>query len=540
MRLLLLIFAALLATAQEDHSRHSHPAPRLGSVTFPTSCNAAAQPSIVRGVALLHSFGYEEARLAFNEAAKSDPACAMAHWGVARSWYHPIWAPPSPDELKQAAAALERALAAGAKTARERDYIDALAVFYKDAQTVPHAVRAKAYAEALAGVAERHPSDDEAAIFHALQLVAIGYLDPTDKTYTWQKKGGEILNRVLPRQANHPGVAHYIIHGLDYPSVAELGLKAARAYAKIAPDSPHALHMPSHIFTRLGLWDDSIVSNAASAKSAIAQAQRLRGGGGAFDQLHAIDYLVYAYLQQARDKSAQQVLTEMAAITTLDENQFAAAYAFAASPARWALERRDWKAASALEVAPSWFPWNRFRNAEALVHYARAIGAARAGDLATARRAAAELESIRKALPVTRDYDWAGSVTVQAETAAALIECAGGNKTEGLRMLRAAADREDAIDKHPVTPGALLPVRELLADVLLENGMAAEALQQYEAVLKIAPRRFLATAGAARAADKAGDKLKARAFAMQLLELGKNAESPRPELAWARSYAGNK
>ena len=269
-------------------------------------------------------------------------------------------------------------------------------MFYKDWQTVDHATRAKAYEQALAKVRERHPNDDEAAIFHALQLVAIGYLDPTDKTYAWQKKGGEILNQVLPRHQNHPGVAHYIIHSLDYPSIAELGLKAARAYAKIAPDSPHALHMPSHIFTRLGLWDDSIASNTASAKSAVAQAQRLRGGGGAFDQLHAIDYLVYAYLQQARDKSAQKVLAEMTAITKLDENQFAAAYAFAASPARWALERHDWKAAAALEVKPAWFPWNRFRNAEALVHYAKAIGAARAGDAAAARRSAEEIAAIRK------------------------------------------------------------------------------------------------------------------------------------------------
>jgi hypothetical protein len=289
----------------------------------------------------LHSFGYEEARLAFNEAAKADPTCGIAHWGVARTWYHPIWAPPSPEELKQGKAALDRALATGAKTQRERDYIQALEAFYKDWEKTGHATRAKAYEQALGKVRERYPDDDEAAIFHALQLVAIGYLDPTDKSYSWQKKGGEILNQVLPRHQKHPGVAHYIIHSVDYPSIAELGLKAARAYAKIAPDSPHALHMPSHIFTRLGLWQESVASNAASAKSAVAQAQRLHGGGGAFDQLHAIDYLVYAHLQQAKDTSAQRALAEMAAIAKLNENQFAAAYAFAASPARWALERHE-------------------------------------------------------------------------------------------------------------------------------------------------------------------------------------------------------
>jgi tetratricopeptide (TPR) repeat protein len=536
----LLILGVALAVAQEDHSRHEHPVAGLGTVNFPASCNAYAQKWISHGAALLHSFGYEEARLAFDKAAKADPSCGMAYWGVARTWYHPIWAPPSSDELKQGADAIQRALSTGAQTERERDYINALAVFYKDWQTIDHASRVKAYEQALAKVSARHPGDDEAAIFHALQLVAIGYLDPTDKTYAWQKKGGEILNAVLPRHQNHPGVAHYIIHSVDYPSIAELGLQAARAYAKIAPDSPHALHMPSHIFTRLGLWDDSIASNIASAKSAVAQARRLRGGGGAFDQLHAMDYLVYAYLQQGRDQSAQSVLAEMGTTTKLDENQFAAAYAFAASPARLALERHDWKAAAALEVKPAWFPWNLFRNAEALVHYAKAIGAARWGDLSAAHRSAEALAAIRSGLPASRDYDWSGSIGAQWEAANALIEAAEGKKDEGFRLLRAAAEHEDAVDKHPVTPGALLPVREVLADLLLENGAPAEALKEYEAVLKTAPRRFNATAGAAKAADEAGNKAKAREYAMQLLKIAKNAEGLRPQLAWARDYIRKK
>jgi len=539
-RLVLLILCAVLAAAQEDHSQHQHAVAGLGTVNFPVSCNAAAQESIARGVALLHSFGYEEARIAFNDAARADPACAMAHWGVARTWYHPIWAPPSPGELKQGAEALERAQAAGAKTARERDYIEALAVFYRDWQTVDHTTRAKAHEQALAGVSERHAGDDEAAIFHALQLVAVGYLDPADKTYTWQNRGAEILNRMLHRNRNHPGVAHYIIHSVDYPSTAELGLQAARAYAQIAPDSPHALHMPSHIFTRLGLWDDSIASNTASVRSAIAQAQRLHGGGGAFDQLHAMDYLVYAYLQQAKDTSARKVLADMEDITRLDENQFAAAYAFAAAPARWALERHDWKAAAALEIRPAWFPWNRFRNAEALVHYARAIGASRAGDVAAARRSIDEIAAIARTMPALGNYDWSGSMGAQREAATALVAVAEGKKEAGIRLLRVAADHEDAIDKHPVTPGALLPVREMLADLLLEDGAAPEALKEYEAVLKTAPRRFNATAGAARAADKAGDKTKAGAYAIELREIANNAETSRPELEWARVYPDRK
>jgi hypothetical protein len=537
---LLFLGLALAATGQEDHAKHQHDVAGLGTVNFSTSCNDFAKLSITRGVALLHSFGYEESRRAFMQAAKADPACGMAHWGVARTWYHPIWAPPSPDELKQGAAALDQALAAGAKTERERDYINSLAVFYKDWQTVDHATRVKAYEQALGKLSQRYRDDDEAAIFHALQLVAIGYLDPTDKTYEWQKKGAAILNQLLPRHPNHPGIAHYVIHSVDYPSTAELGLKAARAYAKIAPDSSHALHMPSHIFTRLGLWDDSISSNIAAAKSGVAQAKRLHGGGGAFDQLHAIDYLVYAYLQQGKDKSAQKLLTEMAAIAKLDENQFAAAYAFAAAPARWALERHDWKAAAALQLQPSWFPWARFRNTEAMVYYARAIGAARTGDVAAARLSADEIDAIRKGLPATRDYNWAGSIGAQWEAANALITFLEGKKDEGLRLLRTAADHEDAVDKHPVTPGALLPVREILADLLLETGAAREALEEYQAVLKFAPRRFNATAGAAKAADKSGDTAQARSYAMQLVEIAKGAETPRPELVWARGYLAKK
>jgi hypothetical protein len=540
MRPVLLILCAILATAQEDHSQHQHAVASLGTVDFRTSCNATAQKLISRGAALLHSFGYEEARIAFNDAAKADRSCAMAYWGVARTWYHPIWAPPSPDELKQGAASLDRALAIDAKTGRERDYIQSLSVFYKDWETVDHVARAKSYEQALARVCDRNPNDDEAKILHALQLVAIGYLDPTDKSYAWQKKGSEILNRLLARHQNHPGVAHYIIHSVDYPALAELGLKAARAYAAIAPDSPHALHMPSHIFTRLGLWDDSIASNVASTKSAITQTQRLHGAGGSFDQLHAIDYLVYAYLQQAKDTSARKVLAEMHDVTGLDENQFAAAYAFAASPARWALERHDWRAAAMLEALPAWFPWNRFRNVEALVHYARAIGAARAGDVLAARRSVDEITSIRMAIPATLDYDWSGSIGTQWEAATALIAWAEGKKAEGIRLLRMAADHEDAVDKHPVTPGPLLPVREMLADLLLEDGAAAEALTEYEAVLKTAPRRFNATAGAAKAADRAADKTRARAYAIQLRELANNAETSRPELEWSSAYLRRK
>ncbi|MEO8597023.1 MAG: hypothetical protein ABI759_27140 [Candidatus Solibacter sp.] len=539
MRFAFLLLFPILAAAQEDHSQHQHPVAGLGNVDFPTTCNPPAQQAMTRGVAMLHSFGYEEARRTFGEAAKADPACVMAHWGIARTWYHPVWAPPTADELKQGAAALDLATHNPAKSPREQGYIDALAVFYRDWQTVDHITRARNYEKALGELSSSNPKDDEAAIFHALQLVAIGYLDPTDKTYAWQKRGSAILNRVLPNHADHPGVAHYIIHAVDYPSLAELGLKAARAYAAIAPDSPHALHMPSHIFTRLGMWDDSIVSNLASAKSGVAQAERLHGRSGSFDELHALDYLMYAYLQEAKDTSAQKVLARMSELKQLDENQFAAAYAFAASPARWALERHDWKAAAALQTSPTWFPWDRYRNMEALALYAKAIGAARAGDVKAARAATAQVDAILKQLPATRDYDWGGSLGAQWEAANALIAWAEGRKQEALRLLRAAADHEDAVDKHPVTPGALLPVREMLADLLMAEGVPGAALLEYEAVLKTAPRRFNATAGAAMAADKSGDKAKARAYATQLLEVTREAEVQRPEMKWARAYTSN-
>ena len=537
---LLLILGGALAAAQEDHSRHQHAVAGLGTVNFPTSCNASAQKLISRGAALLHSFGYEEARLAFNEAAKADPACAMAHWGVARTWYHPIWAPPSPDELKQGAAALERALANGAKTERERDYIHALAVFYKDWQTVDHATRAKAYEQALAKVRERHPNDDEAAIFHALQLVAIGYLDPTDKTYAWQKKGGEILNQVLPRHQNHPGVAHYIIHSVDYPSIAELGLKAARAYAKIAPDSPHALHMPSHIFTRLGLWDDSIASNTASAKSASRRHNGCAAAGARSTSFTPSITWSMPISSRRRTKalkrcwrrwrpSPSSTRTSSPRPTLLPPRRRAgrSSGTIGKPLPRWRSSRRGSRGIGS-ETRKRWCITRK--RSERPVRATRRLRGARPK----------KSRAIRKALPATRDYDWTGSIGAQWEAATALIAFAEGKKDEGLRLLRTAADHEDAVDKHPVTPGALLPVREILADLLLENGAAPEALNEYEAVLKIAPRRFNATAGAAKAADKAGDKTKARAYAMQLLEIAKNAEASRPELAWARGYVGKK
>lgn len=524
--------------AQEDHQHHEHPAGGLGSVNFRTSCSAEAQDQFTRAVALLHSFGYEEARRAFTEAAARDPSCAMAHWGVAMTWYHPIWSQPTPEELKQGAAASDRARAIPAGTEREKDFIQALALFYKDGQRADHRTRATAYEQGMAQIHQRYPADDEAAIFCALAM--LGNLDQADRTYAKQKEAAKLLNAVLGNNPNHPGVVHYIIHSYDYPPLAELALPAARAYAKIAPDSPHALHMPTHIFTRLGLWEDSIQSNLASAKSAKERAARMHPGAGSFDQLHAMDYLVYAYLQEARDMSAKRVLDEMAAMTRVDDEQPAAAHSFAAAPQRYALERQDWKAAARMETGPAWFPWNRLPAFEAVGHYGRAIGAARAGELAVARREIAMLAALQKQVPPAKDYDWSSAVGAQREAAQALVTFAEGNKKEALAALHMAADHEEAVDKHAISPGAILPVREMLGDLLMEAGMPARALAAYEASLKIAPHRFHSVAGAARAAELTGDAIKARAYYLDLVRLGEHAEAPRPELARARGYLKKK
>ena len=534
----IILAGALLGAAclwsQEDHSGHEHGISGLGSVNFPTSCAPAAGKQFMRAVALLHSFGYEEARRTFTEVGKSDPGCAMAHWGVAMTWYHPIWAPPTADELKQGAAASMRALAIPARTPREKDFIAALALFYQDWSSMDHRTRASAYENAMAQIHRRYPADDEAALFYALSM--LGNLDQTDTAYAKQNQAAKLLNAVLPKNPRHPGVAHYLIHSYDYPALAELALPAARAYAKIAPDAPHALHMPSHIFTRLGLWEDSIQSNLSSAKAARERAARMHSGAGSFDQLHAMDYLVYAYLQEARDRSALGVLREMAAMSRLDEQQFAAAYSFAAAPQRYALERHDWAASAGIELAPGWFDWKRHPQFEAVAHYGRAIGAARSGQPDLARGEIAALAELQKRVPPAKDYDWSSAVAAQRETAEALLSFAAGKNAEALAALRKAAGHEEAVDKHAVSPGALLPSRELLGDLLLDTGAAGNALEAYEAVLKIAPHRFNSVAGAARAARLTGDRIKARAYSLDLVRLGERAETPRPEIAQARAY----
>jgi hypothetical protein len=538
---LVVLLSARAPAQQSGHDTHAHEhGERLGAVRFPTSCAPAARPHFERGVALLHSFQYDESLKAFDAAAQADPRCAMAQWGVAMTLYHPIWAAgnpsaaPTPAELERGRAAVERAKALPAATDRERDYIEAIAAFYRDSERLDHATRAEAYARAMEQVARRHAQDPEASIFYAAAL--LGTAPATDKTYARQKKAAQILNAVLPKTRDHPGVAHYLIHSFDYPDLAQLALPAARAYAKIAPSSSHALHMPSHIFTRLALWPESIRSNLDSAAAARRSMARTRPGATHFDELHAMDYLVYAHLQRGEDKKADAVLAQMRAVKSLDVPNFAAAYAFAAAPVRPLLERRRWAEAAALRLSPPDFPWRNFAWAEAIVEFGRALGAARSADSRYAADSVANLARIRSALSEARDPYWADQVEVQRRAAAAWLARARGEDRDALESMRSAADLEDSMDKHPVTPGPVLPARELLGDLLVELGRPAEAVVEYERSLARSPGRFNSLAGAGRAAAAAGDRAKARQFYEKLAAQCRGAETDRSELDEARAF----
>jgi tetratricopeptide (TPR) repeat protein len=514
--LVILLLARPLAAQMDPHDHHAMTSERLGTVSFPISCNADVQPKFTRAVALLHSFWYEEAEKAFVEVAKADPACGIAWWGAAMSNYHEVWPSPySPAELAHGLAAAQKAESTGAKTAREKGYINAIAAFYRDADKVDIVPRSRAYEAAMEQLTKDFPDDDEAQIFYGLALIAHGMSTPTDKTYAYQKKAAGIFNRLLVTHPDHPGIAHYLIHSFDYPSLAPLALNAAYAYAKIAPSSPHALHMPSHIFVRLGMWKETIDSNLSSANAAREYASRAHPGAMSFDMLHAYDYLVYAYLQLGEDAKVQRVIDDLSTVKELDVENFAGYYALAAIPARFALERHRWADAAALTVRPAEFPWDRYAYAEALTWYARAIGAARGGDPARARADVERLKQLRQKL---NSY-WANQVDIQIRAADGWIAHAEGHNEEAETSLRSAADLEDSTEKSPVTPGSILPAREMLGDLLLESNQPQKALDAYERSLKDSPNRFNGLSGAARAAQLSGDRGKARTYYVQVAKL---------------------
>lgn len=494
----------------------------LGKVHFETSCTPEAAATFDRAMLFQHSFWYRASQRSFEAALKADPGCAIAYWGTALSLlWNPHAAPPVKN-LADGAAAIRKGKEAGARTERERDYLAALSAMYADFDKVDHRTRLLNYRNAMEQLAAKYPDDDEAQIFYALVLNTSA--SPADKTYAQQLKGAAILEKMWDRQPDHPGIAHYLIHLYDTPALAEKGLTAARRYAKVAPDAPHALHMPSHIFTRVGYWQESIDSNAASARAAKADRE-------ASDQLHAMDYQVYAYLQLGQDARASAVIDEMATVKGFSETFMPGPFALAASQARYVVERNAWKEATALEVRPNPLPF-----VPAITWFAKALGSARTGDTAQAEAAIARLTALRDELREKKDAYWSEQVDIQGQVATAWVLFATGRKDEALAKMSAAADAEDKTDKSPVTPGPLIPARELYGTMLLEQGKATDALVAFEATLRKEPNRLNAILGAAVAAEAAGDKAKAGQHFAAAARQASDASADRPDIKKARAF----
>ena len=507
-------------------------------VDFATSCSPAVQHLFKHAVWTLHSFWYPEALKDFTAVTEVDPNCAIGYWGIAMSHWYPLWFPPSPAALKAGSEAVEKAMAATTKTEREKDYITAIAAFYRDNDKLDHRTRAVAYEKAMEQVYLKYPEDREAGVFYALALDTTA--PPTDKTYTNQKKAAEILNNVWKEQPNHPGVVHYLIHSDDSAKFAQAGLDAAICYAKIAPDVPHALHMPSHIFTRLGMWQESIDSNRAANAAALAYVRKNLGPDG-FDgeTVHTMDYLEYAYLQTAQDGPAKIVVDELIGFRQSAGANLPTAYAVAAIPVRFALERRDWVGAASLSPPAIGFPLERFPWAEAMISFGRALGEARTGNITGAQAEIANLQSLKDQLVAAKDTYWANQVEVLRLSAAGILARVQGGDTKAVELVRAAADLDATMDKHPATPSSVLPARELLGDLLLELHQPAAALTEYKEMLRTDPNRFRSILGEARAAKQSGDAAAAHDAYDKLVALSKPTGPERPELAEAKAYLTN-
>ena len=516
----LTVGAALIAVAQSSSAQTDDS--KLGKVHFETSCTPEAQKLFDKAMLYQHSFWYHASHMAFENVLKADPECGIAYWGMAlSSLLNPHIAPPAKN-LAEGAAAIAKGKSVGAKSQRERDYIDALAVMYADYEKVDHRTRIEAYSKAMGQLAQRYLNDDEAQIFYALSLNTSA--SAADKTYANQLKGARILEPIFERQPQHPGVAHYLIHLYDYPPLAAQGLKAARLYAKIAPASSHAQHMPSHIFTRLGYWQESIDSNIVSQRAA-------KEAGESASQLHAMDYMVYAYLQLGQDAKAEAVIDDMKTVNGVSETYLPGPYSLAVSAARYAIEHSDWGAAATLEVRPS-----PLAQVQAITYFARALGAAHLGNLNAAKTDTAKLGELRDKLREAKNGYWAEQVDIQQKIASAWLLYAEGKYDEALNTMSAAADAEDKTEKSPVTPGAPRPARELYGVMLLERGKAGEALTAFEATLKKEPNRLGAYVGAAKAAEKTGDVAKARVDYEKIVSMAGNADKTRKEVSDARAH----
>jgi tetratricopeptide (TPR) repeat protein len=518
-----------------------------GTVDFQVSCAPAVRGEFVRGVALLHSFFYEEARRIFTSVAAEDPKCAMAQWGIAMTWWHPIWTPPTPDEMSAGKAAIQKALEMTAGTERERRFITALNAYYSTPDgpatgatgqschgPVGPRDRVIAYEREMRALSERYPDDFETQTFYALAVLAVGYANPTDTTLSNQLKAAAILEKLWKKNRNHPGVAHYLIHSYDYPALAERGLVAARSYGAIAPWVPHALHMPSHIYTRLGMWEESIGANRSSADASRAYAAMRHRDATEAEELHALDYLAYSYLQEGQDAKAKEIVDFVATVReTNPKLEFSAAYALAAIPSRYALERDAWSEAATLPVRelPHWSPFPSF---EGLIEYSHALGLAHTGDLEGARKAIGRMRQLRDSSTDPRLNYFRTQLEQQMQAASAWVAHAENKPDDAIDILRRAADAEDNLGKHPVSPGALVPAREQLGDLLLKLDRPQEAQKEFEAALKIYPGRFRGLYGAAQAAEQSGEKEKANHYYAKLIEQTGKADGSRSELVELR------
>jgi hypothetical protein len=498
------------------------------SVNFDTSCSPALKPDLNRAVALQHSFWFPEAIKGFNDVLAKDPSCAIAYWGIALSqWGNPFAGLRAPQQIQLGRDAIQKAQSTGSPTPRERAYIDAAAELFTDGDATTQRARTLAYEKAMEKVVRDYPADMEARIFHALAVNQTALA--SDKTFAQQLRAAEILEPLFKAHPTHPGLAHYIIHAYDHPPLAERALVAARSYASLAPAVPHALHMPSHTFTRVGSWKESVETNRKSAEAASKS-------NGAGEELHALDYQAYAYLQMAQDKAAKAVVDRTLTLVQGADGiaagaAGAGAFGVAAIPARYALERGAWAEAAALPIRPAKTPYT-----EAMTHFARAIGAARAKNPAAAMPDIERLAALRDTLKGMNDAYWTEQVDIQRRIALAWVAFAEGRTDAGIEQLRAASDAEDATDKSAVSPGPLAPARELLGYMLLEAGRAKEALVAFEATVVKEPNRFRGLYGAGRAAETAGARGRATTFYRQLIEVAGEADTDRAELQHARAF----
>jgi tetratricopeptide (TPR) repeat protein len=529
------MFAALLGMLLVQPGARANDE-RFGEVNFPISCSAAAQIGFNRAVAMLHSFFYPETVKEFTALAQQEPTCAMVYWGVAISQRpNPLVGPFPSDVLKAGWEAIEKARAAPQKTDREREWIEALAAFFENYGSMPQQRRTASYEAAMARLHARYPDDDEAAIFYALALNEAA--DPADKTYAKPLMAAAILERLEPQHPNHPGIPHYIIHSYDYPGLAVRGVIAANRCAQLAQSVPHALHMPSHVYSTLGMWDDVIGSDLASDEKTIAYTARINPPAAANaatipGRYHSLDFLINAYLQTARDRQAKGIVDIRNAMTDFPAGfRYSGHTAYAAIPVRYAFERGAWAEAASLVV-----PKTPFAQAEAITWFGRAVGAARSGDVAAAKQAIDQLRALRETLVKAHDDYWSGQVGIQERAAAAWVALHEGSKAEAIGLMRQATDLEDKSGKHVAMENRLSPMRELLGELLLAADEPTQALTEFEASLLNNPNRYRSFAGAAKAAERLGSNEQAQAYYRKLVALASNADTERPDLVTAKQF----